>query len=88
MASLCFPMRWAEYQQRGDKETLAKKRTLFFRATFMPFLASAIMRVRNGDHKALCAFANRLESGLTRRLISHPVQADILIQIIIFAKSG
>lgn len=79
---------WVEYQARGDGEALARKRALFFRATFMPSLASALSRVRDGDREALCAFADRLESGLMRRLVSRPVQVDILIQTITFAKSG
>lgn len=80
---------WAEYQERGDKEALARRRALFFRATFMPSLASALTPVRDDDGaEAIRAFADRLESGLARRLVTHPVQADILIQTITFAKSG
>jgi hypothetical protein len=79
---------WAVYQECGDEEALAGKRALFFRATFMPSLASALTRVRDGDREALRAFADRLESGLTRRLVSHPVQADIVVQTITLAKSG
>src|ERR1700723_2302820 len=56
---------WAEYQERGDKVALARKRALFFRATFMPSPASALTRVRDGDREDLRAFADRLESGLT-----------------------
>ena len=79
---------WAEYQNSGDKEALASKKALFFRSTFMPSLGSELTRVRDGDREALTAFADRLESGLTRRLASHPVPAEILIQTITLAKSG
>ena len=79
---------WVEYEQNGDKEALAKKRALFFRATFMPSLASAVTRVRDGDQEALRIFADRLESGLTQRLVRHPVPAHIVFQTITLAKSG
>jgi len=79
---------WAEYQNSCDKQALARKRALFFRSTFMPSLASALTRVRDGDPEALPAFADRLESGLTRRLLSHPVPAGMFIQTITLAKSG
>jgi hypothetical protein len=78
---------WTEYQNAGDKEVLASKRALFFRSTFMPSLASALKRVRDGDREAIAAFADRLESGLTRRLINNPAPANILTQIITLAKS-
>lgn len=48
---------WTEYQNGGDKGALARKRTLFFRATFMPSLASGLSRVRDGDREALRLFA-------------------------------
>ena len=79
---------WAEYQNSCDKQALARKRALFFRSTFMPSLASALTRVRDGDPEALPAFADRLESGLMRRLLSHPVPAGMYIQTITLAKSG
>jgi hypothetical protein len=77
----------AEYRERGDKEAFARKRALFFRATFMPSLASALSRVRDGDREALRIFADRLEDGLMERLVSNPVPADILVQTIVLAKS-
>jgi hypothetical protein len=79
---------WIEYQNSGDKEALARKRALFFRSTFMPSLASALTRVRDGDREALTAFADRLESGLKERLLSHPAPAGLLVQTIVLAKSG
>jgi hypothetical protein len=79
---------WTEYEESGDREALAKKRALFFRSTFMPTLAAAVNRVREGDREALCAFAGRLEDGLTRRLVSHPAPAGLFFQIVTIAKSG
>jgi hypothetical protein len=77
---------WAEYQQDGDKEALARKKALFFRATFMPSLASALTGVRAADGEALHSFADRLQDGLTRRLACHPARSDSLVQTIILAK--
>jgi hypothetical protein len=79
---------WTEYQNRGDKETLAGKRALFFRSTFMPSLASALTRVRDGDRIALTTFADRLESGLRERLVGQPSPIGIFTQTITFAKVG
>jgi hypothetical protein len=77
---------WAEYQQDGDTEALATKQALRFRAIFMPSLASALARVRAGDAEALRSFADRLQDGLTRRLVRHPARTDSLVQTIILAK--
>jgi len=77
---------WAEYHENGDKEALARKRALFFRSTFMPSLASALTRVRDGDGEALCTFADRLEDGLIRRLAGRPAPTDSLVQTIVLAK--
>jgi hypothetical protein len=79
---------WTEYQKSGDNEALARKRALFFRSTFLPSLASALMRMREGDRLAFTAFADRLESGLLRRMASHPFPLDIVAQTITLAKSG
>ena len=79
---------WTEYQNNAGAEALARKRALFFRSTFMPSLASALTRVRDGDREALRAFADRLESGLTRRLVSRPAPAELVLQTITLAKSG
>ena len=79
---------WTEYRNAGDKEALASKRALFFRSTFMPSLASALRRGPDGNREAIAAFADRLEIGLTRRLINNPAPANLLIQTITLAKSG
>jgi SAM dependent carboxyl methyltransferase len=79
---------WADYQENGDKEALAKKKALFFRSTFTPSLASAVTRVCDGDGEALRRFADRLQDGLTRRLASHPAPTDSFVQTIVLAKCG
>jgi hypothetical protein len=79
---------WTEYETAGNEKTLASKRARFFRATFMPSLASALGRVRDGDREAITAFADRLESGLTRRTANHPAPMDILTQTLTLTKSG
>jgi hypothetical protein len=78
---------WTEYQNSADEEVLASKRARFFRSTFMPSLASALRRARDGDREAITAFADRLEIGLTRHLVDNPAPANILTQIITLAKS-
>jgi hypothetical protein len=79
---------WADYQTDGDKEALATKRALFFRAIFTPSLASALAGARNGNGEALNAFADGLQDGMTRRLASHPAPADMAVQTIVLAKNG
>ena len=83
-----FFARWIEYQNSGNNVALTRKKALFFRSTFAPSLASPLTRVRGGDREAFRTFADRLEGGLTRHLVSHPVRADILFQTITLAKSG
>jgi hypothetical protein len=78
---------WADYQGNGDKEALATKNALFFRAVFMPSLANALTRVRSGDSEALRNFADRLQDGLTRRLAIEPAPMDMFVQTIVLAKS-
>jgi SAM dependent carboxyl methyltransferase len=77
---------WADYQSNGDKEAMATRNALFFRAVFMPSLASALTRVRGGDSEALRSFADRLQDGLTHRLTIDPTPMDMFVQVIVFAK--
>ena len=78
---------WADYQRTGDKEAIARKHALFFRAVFMPSLAFALPRVQRGDSEALHSFADRLQDGLVRRLTAEPNPTDMLVQTIVLAKS-
>jgi hypothetical protein len=79
---------WADYQLDGDEEALATKQALFFRSVFMPSLASALTRVRDGDSEGLRSFADRLQDGLTRRLASQPASTDSFVETIVLAKYG
>ena len=77
---------WTDYEQDGNKEALATKHALFFRAIFMPTLASALDRMREGDAEALRVFGDHLEAGLKRRLASQPTAMHSLVQTIVLAK--
>jgi len=65
---------------------LATKHALFFRAIFMPTLASALDRMREGDAEALRVFGDHLEAGLKRRLASQPTAMHSIVQTIVLAK--
>ena len=56
---------WVDYQHDLDKEKLAARHTGFFRATFMPSLASALAPDRGADGRQL--FIDRLADGLGRQ---------------------
>jgi S-adenosylmethionine-dependent carboxyl methyltransferase len=75
---------WAAYQRDGDKDALATQHALFFRSTFAPSLASALIPVRGADERR--AFGDRLEAGLKRRLASNPVPVHTLVGTIVVAK--
>ena len=78
---------WVDYQQDGDKQALATKQALFFRSVFMPSLASALTRVRAGNLETMHSFADRLQDHLTHCLASHPISADLFVQMLVLAKS-
>ena len=63
-------------------------RLLFFRAIFMPSLASALDRVRSGDAEALRIFGDRMEVGLKQRLGSQPTPMHSLVQTVVLAKGA
>jgi hypothetical protein len=77
---------WADYQQDGNKQSLATKHTLFFRAVFMPSLASALDGIRSGDAEALRIFGDRMEGRLKGRLATEPAAMNSFVQIIVLAK--
>jgi len=79
---------WEAFERDGNKEAFATKHALFFRAVFMPSLASALDRVRSGDGAILRVFGDRLEEGLRRRLASQPRAMHSLVQTIVLAKSA
>lgn len=75
---------WSDYEQHGDKRVLASRHALFFRAIFIPSLASALARAE--DVAVTRAFAGRLETGLRRRLANQPVPLNSFVQTIVVAK--
>ena len=77
---------WTDDEQDRNKEALATKHALFFRAIFMPTLASALDRMREGDAEALRVFGDHLEAGLKRRLASQPTAMHSIVQTIVLAK--
>jgi hypothetical protein len=77
---------WDEYEQNLDKEKLAAKYAGFFRATFMPSLASALAPERGGDGRR--RFIDRLAEGLKRRLIEEPAPLNLHAQTIVLAKAA
>jgi hypothetical protein len=77
---------WADYQENGDKEALARKEALFFRAVFVPSLASTLTRTRADNGGAVRRFADRLQDGLIKRLARHPAPTDSFVETIVLAK--
>lgn len=79
---------WADYERDGDKQSLATRQSLFFRAVFMPTLATALEQVRAGSTEALRNFGDRLQAGLTRRLMDRPHPMHSLVQVLVLAKES
>jgi hypothetical protein len=75
---------WKDFERNGDKEALAKKHASFFRSTFVPSLASALERRRDGA--TVHAFSDRLEDGLKQRLTQKPAALELFVQTIVLAK--
>lgn len=78
---------WTDYQHDGDKEALTSKHALFFRSIFVPSLASALVRVHEGDSEALATFSTQIEQRLKRRLASQPAPMHSFVQTIVLAKA-
>ena len=75
---------WDQYGQDGDRESVARAHSAFFRATFMPSLASALDH--SGDAGAVRAFGDRLERGIRQSVAIDPAPLEIKAQVIVFAK--
>ncbi|HEY6387817.1 MAG TPA: hypothetical protein VIX91_19240 [Candidatus Acidoferrum sp.] len=78
---------WADYERDRDKEALVTKHVLFFRSIFVPSLASALVRVREGDAEAFATFSDQVEQRLKRRLTSQLAPMHSFVQTIVLAKS-
>jgi SAM dependent carboxyl methyltransferase len=79
---------WVAYEKDQDAQVLARKHAMFFRAVFAPTLASYLDAVRAGDPGASAAFADRLTSGVKRRLAADPAHLNSLVQILVVAKGA
>jgi SAM dependent carboxyl methyltransferase len=78
---------WEAYEADRDAEALAAKHAMFFRSIFTPTLASFLDEARPGEPGAPLGFADRLTSGLRRRLAASPAPMHSLVQIIVAAKA-
>jgi SAM dependent carboxyl methyltransferase len=70
---------WVDYERDGNREVLVNRHAGFFRAIFVPSLASA---VSDGNQ----TFADELESRLKRRLRERPTPLHSFVQTIVLAK--
>jgi SAM dependent carboxyl methyltransferase len=75
---------WEQYLQDGDREKLGSAHGAFFRATFLPSLASALDCA--GDASDVRAFGDRLERGIRQGVAINPAPLEIKAQVIVFAK--
>jgi SAM dependent carboxyl methyltransferase len=75
---------WDQYGEDGDRERLAHAHAAFFRATFLPSLASALDC--SGDVGAVRAFGDRLERGVRQSAAIDPAPLEIKAQVMVFAK--
>jgi len=74
---------WADYQLDGNVEALVGRHAAFFRAIFVPSLASAI-----SDADRRQGFADCLEQKLKQRLFERRIPFHSFVQIIVIAKQG
>ena len=74
---------WADYQRDGNVQALVSRHAAFFRAVFVPSLASTI---EDADRRQ--AFAYCLEQKLKQRLRERPAPFHSLVQVIVVAKQG
>jgi SAM dependent carboxyl methyltransferase len=74
---------WADYQRDRNVDALVSRHAAFFRAIFVPSLASAV-----GDAGRREAFADSLEQKLKQRLCEHPTPFHSFVQVMVLAKQG
>ena len=72
---------WAEYQLDGNVQALVSRHAGFFRAIFVPSLATAI-----GDAGRRQAFTDCLEQKLRHRLSERLEPFDSFVQVVVLAK--
>ena len=74
---------WADYQRDRNVDALVSRHAAFFRAIFVPSLASAV-----GDAGRREAFADSLEQKLKQRLCEHLTRFHSFVQVMVLAKQG
>ncbi len=72
---------WADYERDANKEMLVKRHVGFFRAIFVPSLATALEHIQKSQ-----SFAEELERRLAQRLADHPAPYHSFTQTIVLAK--
>jgi hypothetical protein len=72
---------WEEYEQDGNQEKLIKRHVGFFRAIFVPSLATAL-----GETGKSQFFADEFAGSLTRRLVDQPAPYHSFTQTIVLSK--
>jgi hypothetical protein len=72
---------WLAYKQDGNKEALANRHAGFFRAIFVPSLASALT-----NDKARTGFADAVEQRLKRRVLERPLPLHTFVQTMMVAR--
>jgi hypothetical protein len=74
---------WLDYKHDGNKEILANRHAGFFRAIFVPSLASALA---SGDSRV--SFADAMEQRLKRRVLEQPMPLHTFVQTMVVAKQS
>jgi DNA-binding transcriptional regulator/RsmH inhibitor MraZ len=72
---------WTDYERDGNKLLLLNRHAAFFRAVFVPSLASAV-----ADEAKRRLFPDRLEEKLKRRLAERPIPFHSFVQTMVLAK--
>jgi SAM dependent carboxyl methyltransferase len=72
---------WLDYEHDGNKEVLANRHAGFFRAIFVPSLASALT-----NDEARASFADAVELRLKRRVSERPMPLHTFVQTMVVAK--
>jgi hypothetical protein len=74
---------WADYERNGNKDALVRRHVGFFRAIFVPSLATAL-----ADSQTRQSFADEFEQRLARRLADRPAPYHSFTQTIVLAKTN
>ena len=74
---------WADYERDGNKQLLVNRHAGFFRAIFVPSLASGI-----ADGQKRKVFPGRMEEKLKQRLAEQPMPFHSFVQTMVLAKGS